>query len=138
MKTYKIYQWLLILTLPFAIDSCTDENVLNPGDPRDAFLGSWNVNETCVKDSYSVTIEKDTTNSAQVIIKNFWLIGFDEKPPYAIIAGNTITIPTQTMCYSGSNTVKGSGVMDKKTITWNYTVNDGADLYSCNATYEKP
>ena len=138
MKTYKIFHWFYFIIILFAVIACTDESILNPADPRDQFIGSWNVNETCIKDAYSVSIEKDTTNSSQVIIKNFWLIGFNEKPPYAIVTGNTLTIPSQTMCYSGSNSVKGSGLLSKNTITWSYSVNDGADLYTCSATYEKP
>jgi hypothetical protein len=119
--------------------SCTDEDsILDTGDDRDAFLGTWNVTEACSKDSYSVTIVKDPSNSTQVIIQNFWLIGYNEKPPYAIVAGSTITIPAQDICYNNSNEVSGSGSIDKKTIELNYTVNDGADLWDCSATYEKP
>jgi len=121
------------------IISCTEgDDLINPIEDRDAYLGTWNVNETCSRDVYTVVIEKDPTNSSQVIIKNFWLIGYQEKPPYAIVAGSTITIPQQSMCDDGSNIVSGSGSLVKNDITWDYTVNDGADLYKCNATYSNP
>jgi hypothetical protein len=124
-----------------AFYACTeDDELFDFTDDRDTFVGTWNVNETCSRDNYSVEIVKDPSNSSQVIIRNFWLIGYQEQPPYAIIAGSTITIPTQQMCDDGSNTVSGSGTLNKNgnEITWNYSVNDGADLYSCQATYEKP
>jgi hypothetical protein len=127
---------VLAILVSIALLSCTDDDGLLGSEDRDAFLGTWNVIDSCSKDAYSVNIIKDTTNSSQVIIENFWLIGFDQKAPYAIIAGTTISIPQQFICDNNSNKVSGSGKLDKKTITLNYTVDDGADLWSCKATYE--
>jgi hypothetical protein len=130
---------LKVLIVAVLLISCTDEDdILNPTNDRDAFLGNWDVTESCVRDSYDVNIVADPSNSTQVIINNFWLIGYSEKPPYAIVAGTTITIPTQKMCYNESNEVSGSGKLIKGKVVWNYTVNDGADLYTCTATYAKP
>jgi hypothetical protein len=129
---------LLILSIPLIFSSCTDDGE-NLNNDRDIFLGTWNVNETCVRDAYDVNIVADPSNSSQVIIKNFWLIGYEEKPPYAIVAGTTLTIPEQSMCDDESKIVKGSGKLDKNKIEWDYTVvNNGADLNTCTATYEKP
>ncbi len=136
----KIGKFTILTTLFFGIlliPSCTEDDNANPADDRDQFIGYWDVNETCNRDSYSVQIIADPSNSSQVLIKNFWLIGNNEKPPYAIVAGSTITIPKQDMCNNCSNEVQGSGKLNKNKITWNYTVNDGADLYTCTATYEK-
>jgi hypothetical protein len=119
--------------------SCTvEDDPLNPADDRDAFLGNWNVIETCNKDGYTVNITIDPSNSSQVIIENFALIGYNEKPPYAIIAGSTITIPKQLVCDDESLEVAGSGKLDKETIKLDYTLSDGADLVTCTANFEKP
>ena len=126
------------LVLSFLILSCTEgTDDINPQDDRDVFLGTWNVNETCNRIPYQVTITKDPTNSSQVIINNFWLIGPEEKALYAIVAGSNIVIPQQNIYNDEKTIVKGSGNMNKNTIEWEYTVNDGADLYNCTATYEK-
>ncbi|RLC55282.1 MAG: hypothetical protein DRH89_07970 [Candidatus Cloacimonadota bacterium] len=118
--------------------ACTeDSDLVNPQDDRDLFLGTWNVNETCNRGAYQITITKDPTNSSQVIINNFWLIGPNEKAPYAIVAGSNIVIPQQNIYNNEKTLVKGSGTLDKDIIEWEYTVNDGADLYTCTATYEK-
>lgn len=135
MKYFSLISILLFST--FFITSCADEDTATPADDRDQFIGYWDVNETCSRDSYSVQIVADPSNSSQVLIKNFWLIGNNEKPPYAIVAGSTITIPKQTMGNNDSNEVEGSGKLDKNKITWHYTVNDGADLYTCTAEYSK-
>jgi len=135
MRLFPVFSVLLVSLL--FIPACTEDDMLNPTDDRDQFLGYWDVNETCSRDSYAVQIVTDPSNSSQVLIKNFWLIGNNEKPPYAIVAGSTITIPKQLMCNNGSNEVQGSGKLKNNKIEWDYTVNDGADLYSCTASYEK-
>lgn len=135
MKSLKLISYIVLTLLLVA---CTeDTDVIDPQDDRDAFLGTWNVDETCNRIPYQVTITKDPTNSSQVIINNFWLIGPDEKAPYAIVAGSNIVIPQQNINNEEKTIVKGSGVMNKNTIEWEYTVNDGADLYTCTAIYEK-
>ncbi|MBM3435798.1 MAG: hypothetical protein FJY07_06230 [Bacteroidetes bacterium] len=136
MAKNRLYILNLAVLFVLGLQSCTEDDLINPVDDRQAFIGTWNVTETCVKDAYTVTIEADPSNSAQVIINNFWLIGFQEKPPYAIVAGSSITIPNQTMCNDGSNTVSGSGLLKNGKIEWDYTVNDGADLFTCSAIYE--
>ena len=114
--------------------SCTDEFDPNDlTDARDAFLGTWSVSESCAKDTYSVTIIKDPSNSSQIIIQNFWHITNCSDPPYAIIAGSNLVMPTQDIC-SESFEVNGSGKIKKGKITMTYSVNDGADLFNCSAT----
>jgi len=130
---------LLVLFSAFLMHSCELDEEENPVPTfdRDKFIGAWNVSESCSRDFYSVEIVANPANSSQVIIKNFWLIGFQEKPPYAIVSGNIITLPKQAICDNFSNEVSGSGKLDKNQITWNYTVNDGADLWSCSSTYTR-
>ena len=140
MKIKRFFCLVFVPVIVITILSCAEEDNDDLIDDRNKFIGTWNVNETCTRDSYSVEIIKDPSNSSQVIIKNFWLIGSHEKAPYAIVAGNNINIPKQQMCDNGANEVSGSGTLSKneKIINWDYTVNDGADLHNCSATYEKP
>ena len=138
MQINKKFYRILIPVFLFSILSCSEEDDVNPSDDRDVFIGTWNVSETCIRDSYSVEIVADPSNSAQVLINNFWLIGFQEKAPYAIVAGNSIIIPKQYICNNNENEVNGTGIFDKNKINLTYTVNDGADLYTCEAEYLKP
>ena len=128
----------ILLMIPLFF-SCVegDDNNVSPSGSRDAYIGTWDVTETCSKDSYSVTIEADSNNNDRVFIKNFWLIDTSEAPPYAIIDGEIITIPLQSILNDGSLEVHGTGTLNKKKITWFYEINDGADLNKCSATYEK-
>ncbi|MBN1340892.1 MAG: hypothetical protein JXA03_16310 [Bacteroidales bacterium] len=141
MKTIiakKAYFFFLLMAIGL-MPSCVvdDDDDPDPASDRDKFIGTWNVNETCSRDSYTVEIQADPSNSSQVIIKNFWLIGYQEKPPYAIVTGSVLTIPEQAICDNYSNEVKGSGTLNKDQIVLQYSVNDGADLWSCTATYTR-
>jgi len=118
------------------MSGCEDTNPTDLLDARDAFLGTWTVSESCAKDSYSVTIVKDQSNSSQVIIQNFYHIVNCSNPPYAIIAGSSIVIPTQSICGDAFE-VSGTGKLDKGKITMTYSVNDGADLFNCGATLQQ-
>ncbi|MCD4697970.1 MAG: hypothetical protein K8S16_17235 [Bacteroidales bacterium] len=135
MKSYYIFLFSLFL-LPGFI-ACTDENEVDDlVDDREKFIGTWNVIESCSKDSYTVQITKDPSNSSQVIISNFWHISNCANPPYGIVAGSSIYVPTQSIC-SNAFEVNGDGDLDKNVISWSYTVNTGADLYTCAAEYTR-
>jgi len=137
-KTILFYQ-IFIIILSISVISCETEgdDIINPESDRDKFLGLWHVNESCTKDNYDVEIVKDPSDKNQVLIYNFWHIGNQEKPPFAVISGSTITIPKQFMCNYDENEVNGNGTLSKDKITWYYEVNNDADLYTCSATYEK-
>ncbi len=128
----------LFMFIPFFLISCAEEeDIVNPSDARGAYIGDWDVTESCSKDSYSVQIVADPNNDDRVLIKNFWLIGYQEVPPYAIVDGDIITMPNQSILNDGSLEVHGNGTLSKEKITWYYEISDGADLSKCSATYEK-
>ncbi len=133
----KLFSMLNVLLIPVLLTACLDEDTDDLVDDRDAFLGAWNVTESCSKDSYSVQITKDPSNSAQVLINNFWNTGNCGNAPYAIVAGSSLYLPQQDFC-NGDLNVEGSGEMIKEKVNWSYSVNDGADLHNCSATYVRP
>jgi hypothetical protein len=130
----------LLMTLSIGVilfsTSCELDNDPITSDPRDNFTGTWTVNETSSlygTNNYTVTISYDPNNSTQVLISNFYHFGM-EFNAYAITTINSITIPQQEVC---NHNVQGTGQRDKNKITWNYTVNDGADLDQVSAVYTK-
>jgi len=122
------------LMVIFALFISCEEESPDFIDDRDQFLGSWKVSESCSRDSYTVQIVKDPSNSAQVLINNFWNTGNCGTSPFGIIAGSSIHIQNQSFC-NGSFGVEGSGNLSKDEISWTYSINDGADLFTCTATY---
>lgn len=128
---------LIFLVLTLTMVSCEDTETGDLTDDRDAFLGTWNVTESCSKDAYTVQIQKDPSNSSQVIILNFWNTGNCDDPVQALVAGSSLYISTQKFCNNDFE-ADGSGDLTKDKVYWTYSVNDGADLFNCDATYTRP
>jgi hypothetical protein len=121
------------------LSSCEVEDIdLPDADPRDSFTGTWNCTDTQLKatnESYTVTISYDPSNSGQVLLSNFGLLG-NSAQPYAYVTGSLITIPEQQL--SNGYTVSGSGsLVNSDQIDWTYTTNDGADAFSYEATFTR-
>jgi hypothetical protein len=131
---------ILFLTGFYACE-LDDTNGLS-SDPRDKYVGTWTCNETPASlkllFTYPVEMVKDTTIESNILLKNFGFIGFDEKPPYGILSGSSISVPQQQVCYDNSITVYGEGtIVDVKTINWSYTIKVGGDKNSYNAVFTK-
>jgi hypothetical protein len=105
----------------------------NPADPREKFLGNWTVQESKKKLTYEVQITASPTNSAEVIINNFYNTGIK---PFAVITTSTITCPVQSFP-SQQITINGAGTYSSEKINWVYYVNDGADLDTITAVYSR-
>jgi hypothetical protein len=97
--------------------------------PRDKFLGSFSVNETCSSgtDSYTITITASSANKTNIIIGNMYGVN---AAVTATVSGSTISFnDTQNgINYSGSGTLNGSS------LTINVTVSAGgvSDICTMN------
>lgn len=140
MKTKRTTNLLTILLVTLLLSACTEENVTpdpSPSDARSAFLGTWSVNETWTKLTYTVTISADPNSSDGVFISNFANSGSSGVPAGASVSGSTITLdPNQTI--GDGWIINGGGTMTGTTkINWEYTINDGATLIYAVAVYTK-
>ncbi|MCK4408131.1 MAG: hypothetical protein KAV44_10680 [Bacteroidales bacterium] len=136
-KTIKYVAFFcLILIISFLACNPDKDDTADPGDPRDKYLGTWNVNETCNKANYQATITKDPSHSAQVLISNFCNPGQGYAPAYALVVGNTINVESQII---GDNwTVSGSGsYKNENLIQWSYTLVIAGSGEDCTADYTK-
>ena len=126
---------MMLAILPFV--ACLPEEDDGTGDPRDKFLGTWKVDETCSRMNYIVTISYDPSNSSQVLISNFGNPGPGYDPAVALVTGNSIYVSSQTI--GPSWTANGSGVYisSSETVDWNYTLKIGGNLLQCSATYSR-
>jgi hypothetical protein len=115
-------------------NSC-DETIDGPLIPltADDYIGTWNVNESCAKNTYQVTISAVSGDTTSVYISNFGQLGNDIKAK-ADISDDLITVLSQNL--DGSQ-VSGTGTYYNEKITWSFKINDGADLIECSATYTK-
>lgn len=96
---------------------------------RAAFIGSFNVNETCAQstDSYAVTISAGSSDT-EVTISNLYDAGFVVTG--TVNADGGITINNQTF---GTGTLSGSVTRSGGVTTFNFTIAVGGQSDTCSA-----
>lgn len=137
MKTLPKMTCLLYFISFFLLTSCMDEIEDPFGDPVDKYLGDWKATETSILYGsgyvYDVTIIRNSSNSLEILISNFYMQGVQERAR-ALVTGNNLTIVEQTIC-DGTITIEGSGHYISGKIELTYTALDGADLDQVTAVY---
>lgn len=125
---------MLIVIVFVGLNSCDKTSNDPPStDTRAQYVGSWTCTESALV-NYPVTITLDTSNSSQILIHNFHLLGTTSKA-YAIATQNNLTLPTQAIL---SYTIHGSGdLVNGNKITMKYYVNNLTDIDTINAVYTK-
>ncbi len=143
MENKSRYLFFVLLTATIAFTSCEEDDLDDLfGDPVEKFLGTWKCEEEGTETGsgwvYDVTIIRNPDNSSEILIRNFYLQGDNEKAR-ALITGNTLTIPNQRIC-DDTMEIQGSGSYDtsKDEIYLNYSTNDGATEDIVTARYFKP
>jgi hypothetical protein len=131
----KVYLLLFAsLVLGLSLYSCTKEDdLLNDGDARDAFLGEWSVSDACSKQTYRSHISLDPDNTSQVTVSNYANLG---KRAQAVIAGNSIYIESQDI--GNGYTVSGNGRLTGERIAWtSHNFESSGEASDCTATYSQ-
>ena len=127
---------IAIVFILFLFIACEKEQ---DTDARNGFVGNWLVNENSSllgQRTYEIRIAKDSINTSQIYIYNFYKIGmYDRVLSIVSETQNTaITIPTQT---SKNNILEGSGTLNKDVIAMNYFINDGNQIDTVSANYTR-
>ncbi len=141
MKFRLTYLSLVLFSVTVLFSACDLFEEPVDEDTRDLFTGDWNCREYLdgkLQMTYTVTITKDPSDESQIILRNFAFIGSEEKPPYGIVNGESVVIPSQQVCYDESITVQGTGEYISKNEThWEYTVEVGGDSFTYTAVFER-
>lgn len=134
MKT-RIFLFMIAL-LALQMPACLPEEDVEPDDPIAKFLGDWDVNESCRKGNYNVTISPDPGNSAQVLLENLGNPGPGYDPAVGLVVSNSIYVSSQTI--GEGWTIDGKGTYQSNgSISWDYTLVVGSDQLDCGATFTK-
>jgi hypothetical protein len=136
----KIIRISLVIALlaTVLLSACTkDSNTIPAGtDIRAAIAGNWLVNEQYTKNTYEVTLSKDTASTDGVLINNFGASGVNVTA-IAYLSGTTLNLKTNELLSNGW-VVNGSGTLSGTSkIIWVYTIHDGANQINAQATYLK-
>jgi len=137
MRKYSFYAAFMLITGISLLPGCgKDTSTPGSSDPRSVFYGTWSVNEIHTKLNYDVTVSADTGKTG-VFIANFGGAGSSVKA-HALISGNEIGLSPAGQSMSNGWVIDGSGSLTGSTkIDWTYTIDDGATLIYCQATYTK-
>jgi len=105
-------------------------------DPVTKFLGTWKVNEDCSRMNYTVQIQADPGNSAQVLIYNLGNPGSGYDPAVGLVVSSSIYVNSQTI--GEGWTIDGKGVYQSDgTIDWDYSLFIPPSQYDCSAVFSK-
>ena len=118
--------------------SCTEEDpILVPDvDPKDKFIGTWNVREEIgnqVTGNYTSLVTNNPNNTSQIIINNIYNLGTAANIS-ALVANNSLSISQANITgisIFGSGTYSGSGFII------NLTVDEGSGTSQVKTTYSK-
>jgi hypothetical protein len=119
--------------------SCTNEEPLltqDTEDPRDKFIGSWNVREetgNMVTGNYISVVTINPNNTSQIIINNIYNLS-STAIISALVANNSLSISQTSITgisISGNGTYSGNGFII------NLTVDEGDGLKQVKTTYSK-
>ncbi len=122
--------------------SCAADDSDNPSpvDERDKYLGTWSCAENSSKSgasTFDVILRKNTNESNQFLMDNFYLLGSTHSAVLTKSASN-LSLPVQSV---SGNTVQGSGTIVSDTkINLTYSVNDGSGaggIDNCSAILTK-
>ncbi len=123
MKSQKqVWRILLLLILLPLFHACEldDDFDLDSDDPAAKYLGSWSVSDNAYKLNYTVSIQRNPSNSTEVLLQNFAGSGDVAR---ALVTGRTLTLTSSTIGnnwrISGSGTYKNSSRME---FTYSLTI----------------
>jgi len=129
--------FMILVTGLIGLSSCAlDDEIDIPGgdsDNRTMFLGSWNVSDNALKLNYEVTIDRDNSNSAMVVLRNFAGSGSSAS---GLVVGKSIVVESQRI---GQNwQVNGSGsYKNDKRLDFNYTLQVGGSSEGRQAIFTR-
>jgi len=102
-------------------------------DPRDKYLGSWQVSDQPARLNYEVSIQNNPSNSTEVLLQNFADLGGSA---IGLVVGNSIIIDKQSI--GGNFQVEGTGSYIKSTeLSFTYELDDGIDVENRTAVFSK-
>ncbi len=120
--------------LMITLGGCVADDVDDPvSDDIEKFLGSWNVSDQGQRINYTVTIERNPSNSAQIRLLNFADAG---GAAVALVVGSTAIIDQQSI---GNNyQAEGEGVYQNDSrLNFTFDLNDGIDIEQRIAVFSR-
>ncbi len=135
MKVINIFVAVLIsLILGLGLAGCEGDDIVGPAsDDLEKFLGSWKVSDNAARINYTVNIQRNPSNSSQLLLVNF---GDDGGSAKALVVGINMIIDEQPIGQNYSSSGEGTYVNASR-LEFSFSLNDGIDIQRRNAVYTK-
>lgn len=131
MKILRACCLSLLFVVAIGFCGCTVEDPDSDIDPREKYLGSWQVSDQPARLNYQVNIQYNPSNSTEILLQNFADLGGSA---VGLVVGNSVIIDKQSI--GGSFQVEGTGSYIKSTeLKFSYELDDGIDTENRNAVF---
>ena len=131
-KKSSLLQFAIVICVLLA-QSCAVEDDTAYTDPREKFIGVWNVNDQPGRINYEVNIAKDPAQSANLLLYNFADMGGSAN---GLVVGNRIIIDKQEIGSDFSSNGIGTYITSNK-LEFEFVLDDGIEQEPRVAVYSK-
>ena len=105
----------------------------NDDDPIEKYLAIWQVSDQPARLNYEVLIERNPSNSTEILLKNFADLG---GTAIGLVVGNSVIIDKQTV--KSGYQVEGTGTyIGSFKLQFDYELDDGIDLEKRKSIFTK-
>lgn len=136
MKKFPLFLLVLVVAM-LSLNSCAlDEEIDIPGGGTDAvskYLGSWSVTDNAAKLNYEVNIDRNSSNSSMVVLRNFAGSGANAD---GLVVSNSLIVEDQLI--GAGWRVAGTGkYINEDKLSFIYTLEIGGNVENRVATFSR-
>ena len=128
-----LFNTAILLVVVFLFQSCAIEDDSDYSDPREKFVGTWNVSDQPGRINYSVNISKNPAQSTNVLLYNFADMGGSAN---GLVVGNRIIIDKQPIGNDFLSNGTGN-FMSENRLEFTFVLDDGIDLEDRKAVFSR-
>ena len=128
-----LFNTAILLVVVFLFQSCAIEDDSDYSDPREKFVGIWNVSDLPGRINYIVNISKNPAQSSNVLLNNFADMGGSAN---GLVVGNRIIIDKQPIGNDFLSNGTGNFISENR-LEFTFVLDDGIDLEDRKAVFSR-
>ena len=114
----------LLIVFAIGFFGCVTDGDTDDDDPIEKYLGMWQVSDQPARLNYVVTIQRNLSNSTEVLLLNFADLG---GTAVGLVVGNSVIIDKQAL--TSEYKVEGTGTyIGSAELRFDYELDDGIDI----------
>ena len=123
----------LLIVFAMGFLGCVTDGDADDDDPIEKYLGMWQVSDQPARLNYEVTIQRNLSNSTEVLLLNFADLG---GTAVGLVVGNSVIIDKQAL--TTGYQVEGTGTyIGSSELRFDYELDDGIDIEKRKSVFTK-